>query len=328
MNPVPLMLLMTFCLASSFLLSGMEAGVFALSRLRIRQMMRSGDPRAEVLHGFLERPENFFWTILVGNTLANFVLVALLVWLLHGWLGQTPAAFVVCFLAAVFLFYAACDLLPKMLFRIFPNRLCLRLARPFRLLHLTLSPLVALVTRIADDLLRWTGGKVFTGHLFANRDELRQVMQESAQVFTSEERAMINRVLDLQNLTVRQVMIPLAKAATIGMDTPMRDVLELCREKKLTRVPVWQGEASRRRIVGVVSLKELLYLGDLDPEKTAKDYLKPALYLEENTRLEEALRQMQRSGHRLAIVLAADKSELGVVTLEDVLKVIFGEVSL
>ena len=53
-------------------------------------------------------------------------------------------------------------------------------------------------------LLRWTGGKVFTGHLFGNREELRLVMQESAQAFTSEERAMINRVLDLQTLTVRQ----------------------------------------------------------------------------------------------------------------------------
>ena len=59
-------------LAVSFLLSGMEAGVFALSRPRIRQQMRAGKPSARVLHGFLENPENFLWTIFVGNTLANF----------------------------------------------------------------------------------------------------------------------------------------------------------------------------------------------------------------------------------------------------------------
>src|SRR5256885_16935329 len=61
--------------ALSFFMSGMEAGVFALSRLRIRQWMRAGKLRAKVLHGYLERPEDFLWTILVGNTLAHFVAV-------------------------------------------------------------------------------------------------------------------------------------------------------------------------------------------------------------------------------------------------------------
>jgi hypothetical protein len=65
------------CLALSFVLSGMEAGVFALSRLRIRQQMRAGNASARVLHQFLENPENFLWTIVVGNTLVNFVVLGL-----------------------------------------------------------------------------------------------------------------------------------------------------------------------------------------------------------------------------------------------------------
>src|SRR4051812_44144428 len=66
------------CLALSFLLSGMEAGVFALSRMRIRQQMRAGRKSARLLHRYLENPENFLWTILVGNTLANFVILGLI----------------------------------------------------------------------------------------------------------------------------------------------------------------------------------------------------------------------------------------------------------
>jgi len=102
-----------FSLALSFLLSGMEAGVFALSRLRIRQFMRAGKPRAKVLHGYLEEPEDFLWTILVGNTLSNFVVFGLLVLVLHVRLGQRPVLFLAAFLASVFLFYTTCDLLPK-----------------------------------------------------------------------------------------------------------------------------------------------------------------------------------------------------------------------
>src|SRR5438874_7029085 len=95
------------------------------------------------------------------------------------------------------------------------------LARPFRVVHLLLRPLVWAVESVSKALLRWRGGKVFTGHLFGNREELRLVMQESSQALTSEERTMINRVLDLQSLTVRQAMTPLAEAATITADTPV-----------------------------------------------------------------------------------------------------------
>src|SRR5438093_13673592 len=128
-------LLFLACLGLSFVLSGMEAGVFTLSRLRIRQQMRAGRRSAEVLHGFLENPENFLWTILVGNTVANFIILGWLIQVLQHALGQHRVWFVLVFTVLVFLFYAFFDLLPKMLFQTYPTRLCMVLARPFRLIH-------------------------------------------------------------------------------------------------------------------------------------------------------------------------------------------------
>jgi putative hemolysin len=127
-----LWLLFIACLALSFLLSGMEAGVFALSRLRIRQQMRAGKKSARALHGYLENPENFLWTILVGNTVVNFFVLGRIVMVLYQSLSGHKFWFVVIFSAIVFLFYSFFDLLPKMLFRMFPNRLCMAMARPFR----------------------------------------------------------------------------------------------------------------------------------------------------------------------------------------------------
>jgi CBS domain containing-hemolysin-like protein len=318
----------TLCLLLSFVLSGMEAGVFALSRLRIRQQMRAGKRSAQVLHKYLEHPETFLWTILVGNTLANFVILGWLVTVLHDSLNGHLLWFVLIFSAIVFLFYTFFDLLPKMLFRTYPNRLCMVLAQPFRAIDFLLRPLVALVEWFSGLLLRWRGGRTFTGHLFGNREELRLVMQESAQGFTSEERAMINRVLDLQSLTVRQVMKPLEPAATASTQTPLSEVLEVCRERKVTRVPVWETRDGQRRIRGLVSLNSLLFQPDLDTSKPVGDYMKPALFLSEDMRVEVALRRMQRSGQRLGIVLGREGREIGLLTLQDVLKVIFGEVSL
>ena len=316
------------CLAMSFLFSGMEAGVFALSRLRIRRLAHAGRPSAKLLHGFLEKPEDFLWTILVGNTLANFLILGWVIVELHSGLAERRGLAVAIFAAVVFLFYALFDLLPKMLFRAHPNQLCLAAANVFRPVHFVLRPLVWLIKVVATGLLFWTGGSAFTGRLFGNREEMRAVMQESAQALTSDERAMVNRVLDLQNFTVRQITTPLADTVTVESQALVRDVLALAREKKLSRLPVWETREGRRRIAGLLALDALLFRGDLDVEKPVSVHVAPALFVDENMRLEIALRLMQRAGHRLAIVLGRDRNEIGIVSLEDILKVMFGEVKL
>src|SRR6185312_13967849 len=174
--------------------------------------------------------------------------------------------------------YTFFDLLPKMLFRVYPNRLCLLMARPFWLMLPLLRPLVSLVEAVSAALLRWSGGKAFTRHLFGNREELRFIMQESAQAFSSEERAMINRVLDLQSVTVRQVARPLEQAATAEGDWPVSRVLEKCREHQFTRLPVWETRDRQRRIAGLVTLNTLLFEG-VDPNRPVAEFVRPALYL-------------------------------------------------
>jgi putative hemolysin len=327
MNPL-LVLLFAVCVGLSFLFSGMESGVFALSRLRIRQQGRAGRASARALQGYLENPEHFLWTILVGNTLANFVILGLAFVWLHGWMGGHGLAFLALFLAFLGLFYMFCDLLPKMLFRQYPNRLCLAVARPFRALHAALSPLVGLLEWCSQLTLRMTGGKAFRGELFGNREELKLVMQESGQAFSSEERMMISHVLDLQKLTVGELPTPLAQTTTVELTTPIPEVLRLGRERQLTRLPVWGVRDGERRIVGVINVDAVLFQGDAGPDKLVADYVKPAVYLGERMRLEEALRRLQRSGQRLAVVLARDGRELGILGLQDILKLIFGDLTL
>ena len=319
---------LALCLSVSFLLSGMEAGVFALNRLRVRRQALAGKKSAQLLHGFLENPEKFLWTILVGNTLANFLVLGWILLRLHEWFLGHDFWIIAIFAGVVFLFYAFFDLLPKMLFRAFPNQLCLSSARVFRLVYFLLSPLVLIVEDISKAVLRWTGGRVFTGRIFGNREEMRAVMQESAQSLTSDERAMINRVLDLQNFTVGQIATPLAQIVTVEKDTAVGDALQLAREKNFSRLPVWEMRDGKNRIAGLLMIGPLLFRDDLDLQKPAAVQMTPALFLGEDTRLEVALRRMQRAGERLAVVLARDGGEMGVVSLEDILKVMFGEVKL
>jgi putative hemolysin len=314
------------CGALSFLFSGMETGVLALNRFRIRQYMRSGDRRAAVLHAFLQKPEDFLWTILVGNTVVNLVIFTLGVIQLREWLGRRPVAEVGVFLVGVFIFYILCELAPKTLFQRYPNRLSLAWATPFQLIHRALAPLAAVVAWFSRGLLHWTGGQAHTGLLFGSRDELRFVMQEAAPNLSSEERAMINRVLDLPNLRVRHLMVPMANAVTVAADGSLAEAIAVCRHLNLTRLPAL--DARTLRVTGIVNLEHVLFSREVDFTRPARDYLQPAFYLPEDLHVEEALRRMQQTGWRLAVVLGRDNRETGILTLQDVLKVIFGEVIL
>jgi putative hemolysin len=321
-------LALALCLAASFLLSGMEAGVFALNRLRIRRLARAGKPSAQMLNRFLEQPEKFLWTILVGNTLANFVILGWWLAKLHEWFAGRPALIVTLFGVVVFFFYTFFDLLPKMLFRAHPNTLCLSVARPFRIVNVLLSPLVLIVEDVSQAILRWTGGQVFTGRLFGNREEMRAMMRESGQALTDDEHAMVNRILDLQNFKVGQVARPLAEIPTVEAQTPLREALALAREKQLSRLPVWEVRDGERRIAGLLDIRPLVYRDNLDVEKPASACMTPAVFVNEGIRLEVALRLMQRAGQRTAIVLSHERKEIGVVKLKDILKVMFGEMEL
>jgi CBS domain containing-hemolysin-like protein len=171
-----------------------------------------------------------------------------------------------------------------------------------------------------------TGGRRFTGRLFGSRDELRQVMQESSQSLDREELAMVNRVLDLQNMTAGEAMVPLDQVTCVNADAPVGDFFRLCLEAGHERLPV--REAGSSRIAGIVSLGRTLYRPGVEPHQRVEEFLQPAVYLAENVRLEEALARLQNAGQRLAIVLDRDRREVGILTLGDILKRLFGEVAL
>jgi CBS domain containing-hemolysin-like protein len=320
--------LLALCLGASFLLSGMEAGVFALNRLRIRRLARNGQPSARMLNHFLEKPERFLWTILVGNTLANFIILGWILAKLHRWFPGRNVVIVTLFGLLVFLFYTYFDLLPKMLFRAHPNSLCLSAARIFRIINFLLSPLVLVVEDVSRTILYWTGGQVFKGQLFGNREEMRALMRESGQALTDDEHAMVNRILDLQNYTVGQIATPLAQTVAVEARTPLREAVALARKHDLSRLPVWEARDGQRRVAGLLDTGPLLFRETLELDKPASAYMIPAVFVSENMHLEVALRQMQRGGQRMAIVLSRDRAETGIVALKDILRVMFGEMKL
>ncbi len=283
-----------------------------------------------MLHGFLEKPEKFLWTILVGNTLVNFIVLGWMLAKLHewftgptGWLDRRAVHRHRVFVLRLFR-SAAEDVVSRVSEPLVPARR--RTSSGF--VHLALGPVVFLVEGVSQLVLRWRGSRAFTGRLFGNREEMRAVMAEAAQALTGEEHAMVNRVLDLQHFTVGQIAVPLEKTFSARRADAVARGLGAGAGKK-SFAPAGLGDArrqtARRRPAG---RDGAAVPRSLDLAKTAGEFMSPALFLDDSTRLEIALRRMQRAGQRLAIVLARDGREAGVVSLEDILKLMFGEVKL
>jgi CBS domain containing-hemolysin-like protein len=322
-----LLIVLPFCMAAAFLCAGMEAGIFTLGRWRIAQQMRAGQARAARLYAYLQNTENFLWTVFVGNTIAVFcALWIVAVALIHVFPGA-HAKFWFSFFGATFLFYAFCDLLPKTLFRKFPNRLCLVLSAPFRLLHIVLSPVVALIEAVTNLLLRWTGGRTYKGHVFKNRNELRLLMEDT-QALSSEERGLINRVFDLHNITVRQITLSFLRLPGLQATDTMAEAVARFQKQPQNVMTVWSAERGARKVAGFLELKRFLFTPNLDLTQPVSRHVSRPMIMDEDLRVHDALRRMQRAGTRIAVVISRDNREIGLVTLEEIIKVIFGEVKL
>ena len=317
-------LLMLFSAAMSFLFSGIENGIFSVNRLRVRQQMREGQRNAQILFNYYREPERFYWTILLGNTFSNVAFVIVLILFLKQ-VFSNSTLFWMTFISSVFILFTFCDLLPKTLFSKFPNRLCLIVAKPFRIIQISLSPLVSLVHNIFGNAFEGAASQPLANRIFRNREELISLMQESDESLSNEERSMIKQVLRLSDRTLEQVAIPLNLSVTASADSSISHVIDLCQSHRIGRIPIWKFTGGYRKVIGIVTLKTSLYKDDYNKNKKAIDYIQPALFLPSDLKVEAALKRMQRSGNWLAIVIGPSQRETGIVALQDILKVIFNE---
>ena len=307
----------------SFIFSGIEAGVYSINRSRIKKQMREGDTRASLLLNFQRDPKNFYFTVLLGNTIANGVFAVVLVLLLKE--ISTGVLFWSLFLLCVFTLFTFCDLLPKKLFSRFPDKLSLTVARPFRAVQITLTPFVRLTQALFGNTLAGAVGPPLAKRLFKNREELKKLMEDSDDTLSDEERTMISQVLRLSERTLGQAAIPLNLSVTASADSPISSVVDLCKDHRIARVPIWKFGGGQRKVVGIVTLKTSLYKEDFDSDKPASEYMQPALFLPADLKVEAALKRMQRSGQWLAIVTSESQKEAGIVSLQDILNVVFSD---
>lgn len=316
--------LITLLFASAFF-SSSETGMVALNRYRLRHLSRQGHKGARRVEKMLKRTDRLLSAILIGNNFVNIYAATIGTLLALEWFGSTGAAVAPVVLTIIMLIFA--EVTPKTWAALRPESIAYPASLILRPLMILFAPLVWLVNGMSSGLLRLFGihtTETADGeHLSA--EELRTVVNEAGGLIPKKHQRMLLSILDLETVTVEDIMIPRNEMVGIDLDDDIHEILALLRAAQHTRMPVFRGDPNN--IAGILHLRKLSRL--LQHEEINKadlmQYTVEPYFVPQGTPLNRQLINFQNAKRRIGVVVDEYGEVLGLITLEDILEEIVGE---
>jgi CBS domain containing-hemolysin-like protein len=309
----------------SAMLSGAEAAYFSLGRTRLKELAEQQGEAPGPLAPLLAQPHELLVTLLVGITVVNIGASALAAAIAEQVFGSKGLAIAIA--GMVFLLTVFGEVLPMTLAVEHPLRFSAWVNRPVAWLSIVLKPIRAGLGAFTALTLRVVGPERQAGQPEISEEELRTLVDVGARegVVERGEREMIHKVFELEETLVREVMVPRPDMFCLEVTTEAAHLLPRLREQLHSRVPVYEETVDQ--IVGVLYTKDLLpYLAGLPPAFDLRQHLHPPYFVPESKRADALLREFQAKKLHLAIVVDEYGGTAGLVTLEDLLEELVGEI--
>ena len=310
------------CLLIAIFFSVAETAFIAANRLRLRHLAEEGNRVAARYLEDFRRPDRVLSTAMMGVTIAHIVaasaVTSAVLPALDGWAPLVVTA------ALTPLMLVFGEIIPKAVAREWATNLVLRLYAPLHWASVLLRPFVWITNWIVSALLRPFGDPTVESRHVVSREELKALlaMEPDEADVTTAEAEMIDKIFDLGDTTVREVMVPLIEVAMLPETATPADAIALIDRRGFSRIPIYAQRETD--IVGVVTAMDLLQRG-ADGVSLA-ELRRAVSYVPETKRIDDLLREMQRSRNHLAVVVDEYGGSTGVVTLEDILEQIVGEI--
>ena len=322
---VKLLSLIVF-VACSALFTGAEAAYFSLGRARLKRVAAQGAEGGGV-KPLIERPHELLVTLLVGITVINIAAAALAALIADQLFGQRYAL-VIQVLVTILILTTFGEVLPMTLAVKYPERFLALVHRPVGWLAILMTPVRALLGGLSALSVRLIGSER-SGEPELSEEELRTLVDVGASegVVEREEREMIHKVFELEDTLVRSIMVPRPDMFCLDVATPVDRILPALREHLHSRVPVFEGEIDV--IVGILYTKDLLpYVREgLPPDFDLRARLHPPYFVPESKRADALLQEFQAKKLHMAIVVDEYGGTSGLVSLEDLLEELVGEIA-
>lgn len=311
------------CMAGEAFFAGMETGVISIHRMRLKHYVRRGIAGARVLQGFLEDSDRLLGTTLVGTNICVVSVSVIAASLARSWAGEWGKAASTAVMAVLLLVF--CEYIPKAWFYNRPLERTRRFAGILLAAEWAFRPLSRTVVWLTRWLVPGTEAAFGRPSKFVTREDLKILAREGEKhgVLSPRERAMIHSVFELAGKQAHEIMVPLSEVIFVDSDMPLREFLNKARKSGFTRMPVFDRKSES--FSGIINVFYVLSSAHEDGERLVADCMRPALVLDERMPADEILPRMRRFRQPMGLVSGADGSIRGLVTTEDVLEEIVGE---
>lgn len=303
--------------------SSAETALTTVNKIRIRTLAEDGDKRAERVLRITDNSGKMLSAILIGNNIVNLsasslaTSLAIKIW---GSMGAGIATGILTFLILIF-----GEISPKTLATIHSERIALRYSSAIAFLMKILTPIIFLINNLSLGFLRLLRVNPNDGNQQMTEEELRTIVDVSKEsgVIESDEHEMINNLFDFGDAQAKEVMIPRIDMTFVHVDCTYDEVIELYKKDKFTRLPVY--EESIDDVIGIINVKDLLLCTDKE-HFSVRDIMREPYFTYEHKNTAELLIELRKSSISLAIVLDEYGVTAGLITLEDLLEEIVGEI--
>jgi putative hemolysin len=314
-------------IALSAFFSSSEIAMFSLASHRMEKLVEDGTPGAKTLQDLKSDPHRLLVTILVGNNLVNIAMTSISTGLLALYVSQGAAVAISTFgITALVLLFG--ESAPKSYAVENTESWALTVARPLKLAEFVLMPLIVVFDYLTRQINRITGGGSAIETSYVTRDEIQDIIEtgEREGVIEEDEREMLQRIFRFNNTIAKEVMTPRLDVTAVAAEATIEEAIETCIQSGHARIPVYEG--SLDNVVGIVHIRDLVRdmnygeSGDLD----LGDLIQPTLHVPESKNVDDLLREMRADRLRIAIVIDEFGTTEGIVSVEDMIEEIVGEI--
>jgi putative hemolysin len=322
---LPIILLLIGLALASFFLSASETSLISLNKIRLRHMVAQGFKRAKIAQRLVTNLDKVITAILVGNNFVNVAISAIVTAIFVGFLGFRWGVIAATFATSLFILIF-CEITPKILAIKLTERIVLLTAPLMVVLIRVFSPLIGVFTGISHLILRILKINPSKRSPLITEEELKLMIEVGKEegVLSDQERRMLHRIFQFGDTRIKEVMIPKEKMVAVDFKADPEKLLDVFVEQGHARLPVYEG--SLDRIVGVVYARDLLYILRDKGLFLLQDLMHDPFYVKGSTRVNELLLDFQKNKIQIAIVVDEHKKTLGLVTLEDLMEEIVGEI--
>lgn len=317
------MICLIILLILSAFFSSAETSLTTCNRIRMRTLAEDGDKRAERVLRITDDSGKMLSAILIGNNIVNLSASSLATSLaIKAW-GSVGAGIATGILTMLILIFG--EVSPKTLATIYADKISLIYSGTIEFLMKILTPLIFIVNKLSMGFLFLLRVDPMAKDSLMTEEELRTIVDVSKEngVIESEEHAMINNLFDFGDAQAKEVMVPRIDMTFANITNTYEELIEIFQEDKFTRLPVY--EESTDNVIGIINMKDLLLYKDKE-HFSIRDVIREPYFTYEHKNTAELFMEMRKSSISLAIVLDEYGTTAGLITLEDLLEEIVGEI--